>query len=119
MERTKIVNIRFDLTDECDAAIYRCLTDSAQRAGRRALGRQAKYLASFMLGVRGADAIQYTGLTEIPHFDPEVDKRLHDLDAQMDALACRVRSMSSRRDSPAPVLRLVPAGEQSVPDQSA
>lgn len=102
MDRPKIVTMRFDLSNEYDAATYHRLAESARRADGRGRGNQANYLASFMLGVRGPDLLQYADLTEIPHFDPKVVKRLDNLRSRIDEIARHVGYTLLRKDNHAP-----------------
>lgn len=66
MGRTKIVKVRFDLTNEYDVATYQRLAESARQAGRIGRGAQANYLISLVLGVRPYDGRKGAGLTETP-----------------------------------------------------
>jgi hypothetical protein len=119
MGRTRIVEMRFDLTNEYHAATYQRLAESAQRAGRRGRGIQANYLSSLMLGVRPSNCFQYSGLIERPDFPPtikELEQRLVAIEASFKKVASDVGNRSSKKNH-AP--RLVPPSDQSCPEQSA
>ncbi|MBY0246023.1 MAG: hypothetical protein K2Q17_00035 [Nitrospiraceae bacterium] len=111
----RIVKMRFDLTNEYDAATYQRLAESAKRGYRRDRGMQAHYLASVMLGVRPYGGLRNAGLTEQPQFSPELDERLDDFQARIQKVEDRMSTKLSRKQDRAPVLRLVPSNSQGRP----
>ena len=119
MSRVRIVTMRFDLTDECDAATYQQLAESGRRAFRRGRGKQAHYLTSLMLGTRPYRGLELTGLTERPQFPPEFDEQLSHLEGKMKELKGRMTRRLLRKQRGAPVLRLVPTNDHNSPQQRA
>lgn len=117
MGRVRIVKMKFDLANEYDAATYRGLGESGQRAFRRSRGMQASYLASLMLGVRRYSGLHGTGLTERPQFAPELDERMEDLRVRIKSLERAVAPARVRKDAHIKVLRLVPPHNSTKPER--
>lgn len=95
MGNIRIVKMRFDLSNEYDAATYQRLAESAKRGERSNRGMQASFLASVMLGVRPYGGLRNAGLTEHPQLDPDSDEWM-------------ARQLFVRQHR-APILRLVPS----------
>lgn len=119
MSQIKIVKMRFDMSNEYDVATYQRLEETARRGYRRGRWQQASYLASLMLGTRPYRGLRNAGLTEIPQFHPEIDERVAIIAASFKELEGRIADISGQEQNRAPVLRLVPASDQSSPKQSA
>ncbi len=119
MSRIRIVTMRFDLTNEYDAATYQKLAESGRRSSRRSRGMQANYLASLMLGVRPYSGLQQTGLTERPQFPIEIDEQLAHLQASIKEVAGHMSRGLLRTQRRAPVLRFVPTKDHKNREQSA
>lgn len=119
MGRTKIVKMRFDLTNEYDAATYQRLAETARRAYRRGRGNQANYLVSLMLGARPYNAWSWSqiGLTQIPQFDPEIYKQMANLQAKIEEVSSHIADKLLPKQKHAPLLRLVPTNDEN-PQQS-
>lgn len=121
MGRTKIVKMRFDLSNEYQAATYQRLAESARRADRRGRGNQAYNLVALILGTIPYRGLRWTGLTERPQFPPELDELAEQLD-NLDARICEITGRIDRllpKQNHHPVLRLVPTSDQDNPKQSA
>ena len=71
MTRTRILKVRFDLSNADDALTYARLKDSSRRACRLSMAWQAQYLLKRMLGVRMFESLELTGLTVV-HFPAQV-----------------------------------------------
>jgi hypothetical protein len=119
MGRTKIVKMQFDMNNKYDVATYQRLEESARRSYRRGRGNQASYLASLMLGTRPYQGLRDAGLTERPHFPPEIDERLANITARLKELNGRIDELLVPEQKRAPILRLVPTNSQNSPKQSA
>lgn len=119
MARTKIVQMRFDMTCEYDVATYQRLAESARRGDRRGRGNQARYLVSLMLGARPYMGLKNAGLTEIPPFDRGVDERVAELLGRLKYPTDQMSEELVPAKNPAPVLRLVPPSDQMSPKCSA
>ena len=119
MSRVRIVTMRFDLTDEYDAATYQQLAESGRRAFRRSRGMQANYLASLMLGTRPYSGLHLTGLNERPQFPLELDEQLAHLQARVQEIEGCIPSRPLPKRKRAPVLRLVPTTDHQSSEQSA
>jgi hypothetical protein len=115
MGRIRIVKMRFDLTNEYDAATYQRLAESAQRGYRRGRGMQAHYLTSVMLGVRPFGGLRNAGLTERPQLATELDERLDGFQARVQNVEDRMATTLFRKQDRAPVLRLVPTNAPGRP----
>ncbi len=119
MGRTRIVTIRFDLSDKYDAATYHGLAESGRRAYRGDRGMQANYLVSLVLGVRPYMGLQEAGLAAPPQVLPDIDERLSHLRARCEELERQIASRPVHRPRPAPVLRLLPNSDRNSPYKSA
>lgn len=102
MGRTKIVKMRFDLSNEYQAATYQRLAESARLADRRGRGSQAYNLVALMLGTIPYRGLRWAGLTEIPVFDPEIPERLANLEARVKEFDGRITDRSSLKQNRAP-----------------
>ena len=119
MSRIRIVTMRFDLTNDYDAATYQQLAESGRRSYRRSRGMQANYLASLMLGTRPYSGLQQTGLTERPQFPIEFDEQLSHLQARVKEVEGLVARRLLHTQQRAPILRLVPTKDHQNREQSA
>ena len=105
------VTIRFDMSNDLDAATYATLSQSTIKSHRERLTYQARYLLSVLFGVRKYMGLDEMGLEDIP--DLLCLKCRNDLMEQVELEKAMAVVAAARKKRPS--LRMVP---ENAPPES-
>jgi hypothetical protein len=111
----RTVTMRFDMTDDYDAATYNKLTESGTKSYRERRTFQARYLLSVILGVRKDVSLYGMGLADVPEL--LCFKCVRELTEQIELEKAVATVAAAHKKRPS--LRLIPENAPPQPPISA